>query len=189
VSVVAEKPFIVAISGKSGCGNTTVSRLLAERLGFRLVNYTLRNMARERFPELPEGEALAKVLDLAKTDDSWDRSLDARQAELAREGDCVIGSRLAAWIVPEAGLKVYLYGSAETRAERIHFREGGSHAEKLAFTAARDSGDHARYLELYGIDNDDYRFCDLVVNTERYGVGEEVDLLEAAARLALARRG
>ncbi len=186
---MAEKPFIIAISGKSGCGNSTVSRLLSERLGFRLVNYTLRNMARERFPHLPETEALAKVLELAKTDDSWDRSLDSRQAELAREGDSVVGSRLAAWVVPEADLKVYLSGSVEARAGRIHFREGGSPAEKLAFTAARDDSDHARYLELYGIDNDDYRFCDLVINTERFSAEEEVDLIMGAARLKQARKG
>ena len=39
------------------------------------------------------------------------------------------------------------------------------------------------------IDNDDYAFCDLVVNTERFSAAEEVALIEAAARLKLARRG
>ena len=38
----------IAVSGKSGCGNTTVSRLLAERLGVRLINYTFHDMAKER---------------------------------------------------------------------------------------------------------------------------------------------
>jgi cytidylate kinase len=28
----------IAVSGKSGCGNTTVSRLLSQRLGIRLIN-------------------------------------------------------------------------------------------------------------------------------------------------------
>ncbi|HEY9053576.1 MAG TPA: hypothetical protein VIO60_02025, partial [Rectinemataceae bacterium] len=31
---------IIAISGKSGCGNTTVSRLVAKRLERRFINYT-----------------------------------------------------------------------------------------------------------------------------------------------------
>lgn len=32
------KDVRVAISGKSGCGNTTVSTLLAEKLGVKLIN-------------------------------------------------------------------------------------------------------------------------------------------------------
>ena len=39
---------IVAISGKSGCGNSTVSRLLSDRLGVQLINYTFRRMAGTR---------------------------------------------------------------------------------------------------------------------------------------------
>ena len=37
----------IAVSGKSGCGNSTVSRLLAEKLGLKLINYTFHNMAEE----------------------------------------------------------------------------------------------------------------------------------------------
>lgn len=38
----------VAISGKSGCGNTTVSSMLAEKLGIKLINYTFRQLAAEK---------------------------------------------------------------------------------------------------------------------------------------------
>jgi CMP/dCMP kinase len=185
---MSDAAFIVAISGKSGCGNSTVTRLLAERLGVALVNYTLRNMAMERFPALGEQEALQKVLELARSDDSWDRGLDAEQARRARERDCVIGSRLAAWILPEADLKVYLYGSPEVRALRIHTREGGTQAEKLMITRERDANDHARYLELYGIDNDDYAFCDVVINTERFLPEEIVDIVALAATIKRKRQ-
>ena len=37
----------IAVSGKSGCGNSTVSRLLADKLGLKLINYTFHNMAEE----------------------------------------------------------------------------------------------------------------------------------------------
>ena len=36
---------IIAISGKSGCGNSTVLHLVAEKLGYEPVNYTFRSMA------------------------------------------------------------------------------------------------------------------------------------------------
>ena len=38
----------IAISSKSGCGNTTVSTLLSEKLGYPMVNFTFRQMAQER---------------------------------------------------------------------------------------------------------------------------------------------
>jgi cytidylate kinase len=151
----------IAISGKSGCGNTTVSHLVAESLGLRFINFTFRSLAEEKGLSLPE------VLALAKQDDSWDKEVDSRQVGLAREeGGCVLGSRLAIWMLEEADLKVYLTAEAETRAARIVNREGGDLHEVAAFTAERDRQDRERYLRIYGIDNDAYTFADLIINTD-----------------------
>jgi cytidylate kinase len=174
-------PRIIAVSGKSGCGNSTVSRLLAERLGLRLINFTFRNMAAER------GITLEKVLELAKDDPSWDRELDARQVAMAQEGSCVIGSRLAIWLLKDAALSVYLYASVETRSRRIWNREGGRLEDVLEFTRERDAQDTRRYREIYGIDNTDYSFADLVINTERLVPERIVDIITAALNGVLER--
>ncbi|MDR0668531.1 MAG: AAA family ATPase [Treponema sp.] len=151
----------IAISGKSGCGNTTVSRLVAETLGLRFINFTFRNLAEER------GITLREVLEKASCDDCWDREVDSRQVALAREeGGCVLGSRLAIWMLPEADLKVYLRARSQTRAGRIMKREGGSLEEVTAFTAERDRQDRERYLRIYRIDNDDYGFADMIIDTD-----------------------
>ena len=52
------KEIRVAISGKSGCGNTTVSGMLAKTLGVTLINYTFRQLAAEKGMTLPEGRRL-----------------------------------------------------------------------------------------------------------------------------------
>jgi CMP/dCMP kinase len=180
-------PRIVAISGKSGCGNTTVSSLLAERLGVRPINYTFRAMAEDR------GISFEEMLKLANEDPgySYDRALDSRQVELAREQaserDCVIGSRLAMWLLPDAALRLYLAGSLEVRAARIHSREGDDLAKKLAFTRDRDASDHMRYLTIYGIDNDDLSAADLVINTELWMPSAIVDIVLAALQHENAR--
>ncbi|MDR1972057.1 MAG: AAA family ATPase [Treponema sp.] len=153
--------FKIAISGKSGCGNTTVSRLVAEKLGLRFINFTFRTLAKERQISLGE------VLEKAAGDDSWDREVDSRQVALAREeGGCVLGSRLAIWMLPEADLKVYLRAAPEIRVRRIMMREGGKAEEVAAFTARRDLQDRERYLRIYRIDNDNYSFADLVIDTD-----------------------
>jgi cytidylate kinase len=164
----------IAISGKSGCGNTTVSRLVAERLGLRFINFTFRNLAAEK------GTSLEEALERAAADDSWDREVDRRQTGIAREdGGCVLGSRLAIWMLDEADLKVYLTAAPETRAKRIAGREGGDIESVAAFTAERDRQDRERYLRIYGIDNDDYGFADLVVDTDSLDPQGIADLIIA----------
>ena len=149
----------IAISGKSGCGNTTVSTLLAKKLNIKLINFTFRQLAEEK------GMTLAQVIESAKTDDSWDITVDTRQVELARKESCVLGSRLAIWMLKEADVKIYLLASDDLRAKRILNREGGDLDQIKSFTKMRDTEDSRRYMKLYKIDNNDYDFADLKVDT------------------------
>ncbi len=153
---------IIAISGKAGCGNTTVLHLVAERLGFEPVNYTFRSMAADM------GMSFEELLRRAEESLEYDRRLDEHQAMLARKGNTVIGSRLAIWMVPEADLKVYLTASHAVRVQRIHAREGGDIASIERFTRERDARDRSRYLALYNIDIDDISCAHLVIDTERW---------------------
>lgn len=156
------KELRVAISGKSGCGNTTVSTLLAEKLGIKLINFTFRQLAAEK------NMTLAQVIENAKADDSYDVAVDTRQVEMARSESCVLGSRLAIWMLKEADLKVYLIADDDVRAKRILNREGGDLDQIKAFTSMRDSEDSKRYMKLYNIDNGDYSFVDMKIDTANY---------------------
>jgi len=164
------KEIKIAISGRSGCGNTTVSKMTADSLSLRFINFTFRNLAQEK------GLDFKTVLELAASDDSWDREIDSRQVALARAGGgCVLGSRLAIWMLEDADLKVYLNAGPQTRADRIVKREGGAIEEVSEFTAERDRQDHSRYLRIYGIDTDNYSFADLVIETDNISPQEIVD--------------
>jgi len=170
--------LIIAISGKSGCGNTTVSTLLAQGLGLRLINYTFHNMAQER------GLPFEEFARLAEKDDQYDLYLDRHQVELASAGGCVLGSRLAIWLLPQASLRVYLTASLEERSRRIALREGLDPALARSAVEERDSRDRKRYLRIYNIDIDDYRLADLVVDTE---AGEPPYVVEAILAVLRAR--
>ena len=165
------KDLRIAISGKSGCGNTTVSGLLSKTLGVTLINYTFRQLAAEKGMSLPE------VIEAAKNDDSYDKYVDKHQVELALAEPCVLGSRLAVWMLKEADLKVYLFASDETRARRVFNREGGDLQQIKDFTAMRDSEDTRRYKEFYGIDNNDYAFCDLIIDVNEKTPDEIVGVI------------
>jgi len=166
----------IAVSGKSGCGNTSVSRLVSEKLGLSFINFTFRSLAAE------QNTSLEKVLEKAAEDDWWDNEVDRRQVAMAREaGGCVLGSRLAIWMLKEADLKVYLEASPKIRAERIVKREGGILEEVAVFTGERDRQDKERYLRIYNINNDDYSFADVIINTDYKSVGEIAELIIDAA--------
>jgi cytidylate kinase len=173
-----KKGIKIAVSGRSGCGNTTVSKMVAEKLNLRCVNFTFRSLAEERSLKLKD------ILELAAKDDSIDREVDTRQVKLAREsGGCVLGSRLAIWMLEEADLKVYLDASPQTRAARIVNREGGDLEEVAAFTANRDKQDHGRYLRIYGIDTDEYSFADLIIDTDNITPENITDMIVNIAML------
>ena len=165
------KVLRVAVSGKSGCGNTTTSTLLARRLGVRLVNFTFRQLAAER------GMTLAEVIERARSDDSYDLEVDKQQVALAREGSCVLGSRLAIWMLPEADLKVYLWADGETRVRRILQRDGGLLDDIRCFTAMRDTEDSLRYKKLYSIDNNDFAFADMTIDSGTHTPQQIVELI------------
>lgn len=166
-----EKELRIAISGKSGCGNTTVSTLLAKKLNIDIINFTFRQLAVEK------NISLAQVIESAKTSDWWDKEVDTRQVALAQKQSCVLASRLAIWMLKEADFKVYLLASDDERASRILKREGGDLEKIKAFTKMRDSEDTRRYKELYNIDNTDHSCADFVVDTANYMPEQIVDLI------------
>jgi CMP/dCMP kinase len=168
----------IAISGYSGCGNTTAVHNVGKTLGLNVVNYTFRDLARDLdvpFEEIQKKAGETKVYDFL-TDLSLIRaSLQPR---------AVVGSRLAAWLV-DADLGVWLHAPLETRAKRIHQREKDSLYESVLYrTLQRDEQNRRRYLQLYGIDINDRSDFDIIINTERLTAEQVSSLIVAAARWA-----
>lgn len=163
------KELRIAISGQSGCGNTTVSTLTAKALNLPCVNYTFKNIAEELNISFEE------VLKRAQEDFSFDKTVDKKQIELAEAGSCVLGSRLAIWLLKQADLKVYLRASIDVRSKRIQKREGGDIEKIKADTDLRDMEDTRRYKELYGIDNTKYEKADLIIDTDDLAPEKIVD--------------
>lgn len=163
----------IAISSKSGCGNTTVTTMVAKALGYPMINFTFRQLSEERGIEFWDFCAMAEK------DDNIDREIDSRQVKMAMDYEnCVLGSRLAIWMLNKADLKVYMTASDKTRAARIQMREGGSFEDQLAKTRARDEHDSARYLRIYGIDNNrPEKVADLVIETDTLSAEAVADMI------------
>jgi len=127
-------------------------------MGLRVVNYTFKDLARDK------GMGFEEICLLAETDSQYDLTIDHMQVQLAREGACVLGSRLAIWLLRERAFTVYLNAPLDIRAGRIARREQKELAVALEETSERDKRDHDRYKRLYRYDVDDFAFAALVVD-------------------------
>lgn len=170
--------MLITISGPPGSGKSTAAASLAGHLGYDHVSGgdIFRSLAADR------GVTLEEFIKLAEGDDSIDRDLDRRLRKTALDrDDLVLESRLAGWMAGEhADLKMWLDAPFEVRIDRIADREGRGSAEIREETAEREDSDKARYYEYYGIDFDDLRIYDLVLNTARWDENTVAALLVEA---------
>jgi predicted cytidylate kinase len=129
---------------------------------------------------------LAEFGTLAQTQPSIDRELDDRLEAHAREGGCVIESRLAGWIADRAGLlavRVWVDCDELVRAARVAERDGSTPAQALVDNQARSDLERARYRAVYDIDLDDRSIYDLVLDSSREPAVALADVIVERARL------
>lgn len=174
--------MLVTISGLPGSGTSTVSRVVAERLGIeRLDGGTVfRALATE------SGLSLAEFAQRAEADDRIDRDLDDRLTQRATDGDVVLESRLAGWLAHRAGLgglKVWIACDEVERARRVGERDGHSADVALATNRIREASERQRYLGYYGLDLADLSVYDLVLDSTVTGPDDLIARIVDAAAL------
>jgi cytidylate kinase len=176
-----KKTMRIAISGHSGCGNTTATTNVGKALDIQIINYTFRDLAKEL------NLSFDQIHTSANADLIYDYLTDLvliRNA-LANES-IVVGTRLAAWLM-NADLRIWLHAPLETRAARINLRESekqASYEQTLYKTLKRDEQNKKRYLRLYGLDIDDHSDFDITINTEKLTSEQVSGLIVAAAHWA-----
>jgi cytidylate kinase len=172
--------LLITVSGPPGSGTTTAAKRVAEVLGLDMLpgGEVFRALAREHAMSLGEFGAYASA------QPAVDVELDRRLAARAHEGDVVIESRLAGWILHNEGLDgvaVWVTTDDDVRASRVAAREGISVDQALAENAEREKVEHDRYLALYGIDLRDTSIYDLVLDSGRLGPEQVAERIVAAA--------
>ena len=172
--------MLITISGLPGSGKTTVARLLSQRL--RVPHIYAGDLFRRE--AVQRGLTLEQFNELAESDHSIDRQLDAKMADYARRGGIVLEGRLAGFVALQEradALKVWLTASDEVRAQRVSQREGKDSATVLQLNGARQRSDAKRYREIYGFDLDDTALYDVVLESDDQGPEELADQILARA--------
>lgn len=160
----SDRGLVITVSGLHGTGKSTHARRLAEALGLRYVSAGMmfRLMAEERGMNL---EGMSRVAD---GEPEFDRLVDERTKEEAKEGGVVIDAALSGWMAEEADIKIFLTAPLEERMLRIAARDGISLGEAREATLLRERIERERFKRYYGIDVTDLSIYDVVLNSELF---------------------
>jgi cytidylate kinase len=167
------KDEVICIGGYTGSGKDTIADLVANKLNFKRIKFSFKNVAKELNIPLMEYQKYAEK------DLTIDKKFDERIIKEAK-GKCVISTWLSPWIVKNAILRVFLEASEEERAKRIAKRDKMTFKKALEHIKERDMHNRGRYLALYGIDIYDKSIFDLIINTEKLTPKQSAEIVIAA---------
>ena len=204
---------VICISHATGAGGTDLGRLVAEKLGFRLVDEEIVTRAAENqnvsVDEMADVERRKSLLSRILREvalgaaagpaelfvtayaepQPGKNSLRAliRQSinETADEGNVVIVSHAASYALPDRTnvLRVLVTASPETRVRRLADANGTDEKQATRSIGAEDAG-RADYLKrFYGVAQELPTHYDLVINTDRLPADAWSEVVVNAAAL------
>jgi cytidylate kinase len=201
--------LIVTVSRQYGALSLAVSRRVAERLGYRLVDEQLPVVAAwrlgtsadvvETVSERPRryGDRVLDQLgggvpEAAQPPDSDDFPVDTRHAieeavrEEAADGDAVIVGRASGSILRDRSdlVRVYVHAPLAWRAARVAQSLSIDEAAARAEIARIDEARRTYAREGYRMTSGEASNYDLVIDTSRFGVDGAADIIVAAVRAA-----
>ena len=158
---------LITITGQLGSGKSTVSKMLAQRLGWQHYSTGMaqRAIAQKR------GISTTELNQLAISDPSIDHEIDAVFKNPPwGDSPCVVDSRLAWHFLPKS-LKVCLLIDPKVAAKRVCAEKGrvseqySNEKEALIYLQKRAELEQAHFIKNYQLDITDMRQFDLVIDT------------------------
>jgi CMP/dCMP kinase len=164
----------IIMCGMPAVGKTTAAKTIATKLGLDLVGGgdILKEIALEEGYKATgddwwDTEEGMKFLKKREGSSKFDKEVDARLLKKVDKGNVVITSYTLPWLAKK-GVKVWLAGTPQSRAERMAKRDGTTPEECMAVILKRDEENYKLYKKLYKIEfGKDLSAFHLVVGTDR----------------------
>ena len=160
--------MLITMWGKAWSWKWTVSKILAEKLGYEIISIwdMKRKIAKEMWINIHEFNLLWEKPENAK---EFDLKYEEFQQNLDLNSNIILDSRLWFFAQPKA-FKILLDVSEEIAGERIYKAERDTDKQESLQEAIeevhnRNTADFERYLKLYNIDLRDQQNYDLVIDT------------------------
>jgi cytidylate kinase len=174
------KKIAVCICGMAGCGKSTLAKKIAEKYKLRYFSGgdALKALALEAgYKSVDRGwwesEEGMKFLKKRTQDSSFDKKIDEKLLEWAKQGNIVLDSWTMPWLL-KSGFKIWLEASPAERARRIAQRDRISIKKAFSALKEKDTKTQAIYKRLYGFDlGEDFSPFDLILDANQLS-SEEV---------------
>lgn len=173
--------MIISISGPAGSGTTTISKIIARKLGLEHVyaGQMIRDMAEAK------GMTIYEFNEFVEHHPEIDREVDDTVVRKAHEGKKLLEGRLSGWMMKHhdiAALKIYFSIDSDIAAGRVSERDRISLEEALARNEERERRHWERFEKLYDVSKDDLSVYDIIVDTSGKTIDEVVAEVESAVK-------
>ena len=174
-----KRKIVICISGLPGCGKSTVAKKIAEKYGLKYISGgdALKKLAVEAGFK-PSGEDWweteegMRFLSKRMEDPKFDRKVDEKLIEMAKEGNIVLDSWTMPWLLKE-GFKIWLDAPLEVRAARTAKRDNISPEKAIQLLKEREEKTKRIYEKLYGFSlGEDFSPFNIVLDTEKLDAEE-----------------
>ena len=173
------KKIIICISGLPGCGKSTVAKKLAQKYRLKYISGgdALKELAVEAgfkpsgedWWETEEGR---RFLNKRLEDPDFDKRVDEKLIEAARQGNVILDSWTMPWLFDE-GFKIWLDASLEVRASRAAKRDKISLDKAKELIMEREEKTREIYRRLYGFKlGEDFSPFHIILDTDKLDADE-----------------
>jgi cytidylate kinase len=152
--------MIITITGLPGSGKTSAAKELARHLHIK--HYSMgdlfRKIAKKR--KIP-------LLELTKKGGKLIYELDKIQERIAKtHKNAIIDSRLGAYLIKNAHVRIYIYAPLRIRVRRIAERDKKTYKAALKETLAREREELKHYKKEYNVDYRNKSLYNILLDTK-----------------------
>ena len=179
----SSKP-VLCISGLAGTGKSTLAKKLAQK--YNLQYYSggdaLKDLAKQNGYDISvqgwwERDAGIKFLKERLSDHKFDRAVDEKLLEYAKQGNVLLDSWTMPWLL-KGGFKIWLEASTEKRATRVAERDSMPFLEARKMLEEKEKRTKEIYQELYGFTlGEDLTPFDFVLDTDNLTAAQVFEVL------------
>lgn len=173
----------ITITGRTGSGKTTISKLISEKLGYK--RYSTGEYQREI--ALKMGVNMVEMNEIMSDNLSYDHMIDSTVERVSREhaDDNIIFDSRMAWHFAVKSFKIFVSIDPTVAGKRVfddpRSEEPYASAEEATQQlVVRSDAENIRFRTIYGVDNYDYANYDLILDTTYSSIDDYIPIISEA---------
>jgi cytidylate kinase len=166
---------VIVVSGRPGCGNSTVAKLLAKRL--KLKHFSVGDYNKNHAASGSETDRSIAMWDPKIATKKFHNDSDALARKKARQGNIVIDAKLGIKLI-KSDFSVWLKAPKTVRAKRLAKRDKTSLKEAMKNLNKKETLERSNFKRIYNFDYfSQEKEADFVINTGNKKPKKIVDII------------